>query len=179
MNRGLPALLLLLAGCPHRPPPAPEGSLVIAPKPAPAAPEGTPVAPGTWTDASGLSLQIPEGWSGQTGPPGSSLLLTLKHADTGVQVELWSFASSGEVGPRPRPGCEWMFNDAANHRLVPALTPAVTATCLSDDPLAPVVQGWYGRVHGREVQVEVIYPAGRVIEGRAVVEPLLESLKGG
>jgi hypothetical protein len=135
------------------------------------------LAPGPWEDPAGiLSLVIPQGWTGTSGPPAGSLVLTLDHAASGVEVQVWEFAASGQVGPRPRPGCEWMFTDEGRHRLVPALTPAITATCLGEDPQGQIVQGWYGRVRGREVHVEVLYPAGRIVEGRAVVEPLLEGI---
>ena len=60
--------------------------------------------------------------------------------------------------------------------MVPLLEPAVSSTCVSDDPLGPVVQGWYGLLGDRELHVEVIYPAGRVLQGRQVAEPLLRGL---
>jgi len=137
---------------------------------------GEPVDPGPWQEPRGLRMVVPEGWSGRTGPTGSSLLLSIAHTASGVQLELWAFEISGDIGPRPRPNCEWMFVDPASHRAVPALTPAVTATCVSEDLLAPVVQGWYGRILGREIHLEVVYPPGRVVEGRQVVEPVLASL---
>jgi len=169
-------LLPLLLGCPHKAAPDDSPPLVIV-VPVSPPPVGQSIGPGEWTDPAGmLGLVIPEGWTGIEGPPAGSLVLTLDHPATGVQVQLWEFAGSGQLGPRPRPNCEWMFNDEGRHRLVPALMPAVTATCLSDEPRGPVVQGWYGRVRGREVHVEVVYPAGRVVEGRAVVEPVLGAL---
>lgn len=168
-------LLPLLLGCPHKPAPSEGPPLVIVVPVAP--PVGEEVLAGSWTDPAGvLGLDIPPGWTGRSGPPAGSLVLTLDHEATGVQIQLWEFAGSGQVGPRPRPGCEWMFSDDGRHRVVPALMPSITATCLADEATAPVVQGWYGRVRGREVHVEVIYPAGRIIEGRAVAEPVLTGL---
>jgi len=171
-----PLLVLTLLGCPPKRAQGDDPPLVIVVPVAPADPVGEVIGPGPWTDPAGLlGLVIPEEWAGLAGPPAGSLVLTLSHP-SGVQVQLWEFAGSGQIGPRPRPGCEWMFSDEGRHRVVPALAPAITGTCLSDDPHGPVVQGWYGRVRGREVHVEVVYPAGRVIEGRAVVEPVLSAL---
>lgn len=172
--------LLMLVGCPGQKPPVSTGEppLVLENGASQdnAGEPGEPVGPGPWQEPGGLRMIVPEGWSGRTGPAGSSLLLSITHAATGVQLELWAFEFSGDIGPRPRPHCEWMFVDAASHRAVPALTPAVTATCVSEDPLAPVVQGWYGRVRDREIHLEVVYPPGRVVEGRQLVEPVLASL---
>lgn len=169
-------LLLVLCGCPRKEPPPPGPPLTL-PRDTDEAPDpGGAIGPGEWSEPRGLHMEIPDGWAGRNGPPGSSLLLSIRHDVSGVQVELWAFAWSGELAPRPRPGCEWTFVDSASHRAVPALTPAVTATCMPEDPLDPVVQGWFGRIRDREVHVEVLYPLGRAVEGRQLVEPLLASL---
>lgn len=175
--RPLVLAMLLVAGCPRSGPPEPaEEPLVLDEQDTDAEAGGAPVEPGPWQGSGGLRLTVPDGWSGRTGPEGSSLLLTVIHDETGVQLEVWAFELSGPVEPRPRPACDWMFTDRASHRLVPALTPAITATCVSDELDSPVVQGWYGRVRDREVHVEVVYPPGRVVEGRMVVEPLLAGI---
>ncbi len=171
-----PALFLVLLGCPRKP--------VVVVEPPLALPEGVEEeqsrwadGPGAWREPGGLSLELPEGWAWREGPPAGALLLSARHASTGVEVQVWGFAWSGTAGPRARAGCEWMFSDTASHRRVPLLAPAVTATCLPDVPSQPTIQGWYGRHRAREIQVEVLYPAGRVVEGRLVVEALLLGLR--
>ena len=59
---------------------------------------------------------------------------------------------------------------------MPALVPAMSGSCVAEEIGAPVVQGWFGIVGDREVHVEVVYPHGRVLEGRQAVEPLLKAL---
>lgn len=134
------------------------------------------IDPGLWHEPGGLRLFVPEGWSGVAGPSSGSLLASFTHETTGATVEIWAFARSGPPRARPRPGCTWAFEDDASHRVVPILFPAATGTCLSDDPFGPLVQGWYGLVGDREIHVEVVYPHGRVVESREVVEPLLADL---
>lgn len=163
----------LLVGCPREAPgDLPEPAAIVVPPPS----LGEPIDYAVWMDPSGLQVTIPDGWTGRTGPPGSSLLATFTHTATQIVVELWSYEASGDLEPRPRPACTWDFTDTANHRLIPVLAPARTGTCFPEDPEAAVVQGWYGHVADREVHVEVAWPPGTMIEGRAALEPFLRGI---
>src|SRR5690606_34381475 len=84
---GAPGLILflLLAGCPRSTPPLPVPVEVPAPVDL-----GAPIDYGVWMEAGGLMVTIPQGWSGRTGPTGSSLLAGFTHADSGIRVELWA-----------------------------------------------------------------------------------------
>ena len=150
---------------------------VGAPQAIQAAP-AAPIGPGH-VSAGGLEVDVPEGWSGEPGPPGSGLVLWVVSEKVGTRVELWVFArGSGPPNPRPRPGCVRVFLDeVGTHRAVPGLGSSRAASCVSEDPTGPVVQGWYVASGSREAHVEVVHPAGRAVEGRAEVEPLLQSVR--
>ncbi len=142
------------------------------------APPSATIGPGP-ARFSGLEVDIPEGWTGEVGPPGSGLALSLVSASLGTTVELWVFArGSGLPGPRPRPGCVSVFLDeVGTHRAVPGLGPARAASCIEEDAGGAVVQGWYAAQGDREAHVEVVHPAGRAVAGRAAIEPILQSIR--
>lgn len=171
----IPLLLALLGGCPR--PTGPGPSLVLVePDPPEVVIEREEVHEGdTWSSPDGtLHLRVPTGWSGWSVPAGSSLILALDHGPTGARLEVWSFNREGATpAPRPRPECEISFLDRGFHRAVPALASTSVATCEPDDPLQTSVYGWYGWVGDREVHMELLCPAGRVVEARAAAEPLL------
>jgi hypothetical protein len=138
---------------------------------------GEPIGPGRWQGPRGLSLVVSEGWMGETGPPGSSLLLSLRHRSTQIGFELWDFGHRDTITPRERADCTWVFQDESLYRTVPALVLTKSATCVAEEPGGPLVQAWFA-VHGeRELHIEVLYPRGQWINGRRVVEPLLLALQ--
>lgn len=170
-------LLALWLACAKHPAREPAAEPVADAEAEPAPPPVLPVTgPTTWSGG-GVTLPVPDGWRGSTGPAGTPLLLQLTDTRTGVRFEVWAYPRRGSVGPRPREGCDIVFRDAGRYRAVPALPAAVTATCLPDAPDGPTVQGWYALVGEREIHLEVLYPSGRLISGRDAVEPLLLGLR--
>ena len=158
-------------GCPK--PAAPE---VVAPLP-PVEPteeaRASVVGPRYWTEPGGLCLEIPEGWSGTTGPPPDVLDLTQADTGFGLQIRTWD---PGTELP-PRQGFTVAFEDPGGFRTVPLLAPgASTRTWQSDAPTGPTIQAWYGEVNGRSVEVAATFPLGRLTEGREVVDPLLRGV---
>ncbi|MFT6144552.1 MAG: hypothetical protein ACJAZO_003495 [Myxococcota bacterium] len=167
--------LLLSVGCaPRTAQPPPTGASFTLPQTAVVTtPTGQPVAAGPWSNGT-VSVTLPDGWSGVTGPPGASLLLRVTEPVSLSQVELWSFAPSGRPAARPRPGCEPILDDRGRYRAVPALDPAASHSCVEAD--GTLVQGWYSIRGGQEVHIEAIYPPGEGFRGRLQVEPFLSSL---
>lgn len=165
-------LVALVLGCAMRG--APPAS-VDAPAELP--PSAT-IGPGP-ARVGGLEVEVPPGWTGEVGPPGSGLVLSLVSASLGTTVELWVFArGSGPPAPRPRPGCVRVFLDeVGTHRAIPGLGPSRAASCIEEDAGGAVVQGWYAAVGDREAHVEVVHPAGRAVAGRAAIEPILQSVR--
>ena len=168
-------LLVLAAGCAGRPAPAPPPQTFAWTSPSAAVVTvevGTPVS-GAWS-AHGLSAFVPSGWTGETGPPGSALLLRVTEPTTESVVELWRYPLSGRPSIRPRPGCEPLFDDPGRFRAVPLLGASASHSCVLEDQT--LVQGWYGVANGEEVHVEVLLPPGEGFRGRERVEPFLRGL---
>jgi hypothetical protein len=70
-----------------------------------------------------------------------------------------------------------VFEDDGQYRTVPLLAPyAATKTWQSDDPLGPILQAWYGSIDHLAIEIAVSLPRGRATEGRAAVDPLLQSI---
>ena len=139
----------------------------------PEGPVRRPVAGGTyWAEPGGLCLEVPEAWSGTSGPAPD--LLELVHP-SGVQFDVRSWPSEAEVPPME---ATWrmVFSDPDGYRTVPILTPASTATWQHAEQPGPTRQTWAGSVGDRFVRVEATYPFGTNVLGRDLVEPLLESL---
>jgi len=136
-------------------------------------PSGEPVEPGVWS-GDGLSLTLPDGWSAETGPPESTLVLRAEEPVTGTTVELWRFPVSGRPTARPRPDCDTLLDDPGLYRAVPLLGPSASHSCTLED--GAFVQGWYGIAAGAEVHVEALYPPGRATEGRRLIDPFLRSI---
>jgi hypothetical protein len=145
-------------------PPAPEAE---------AEARASVVGPRYWTEPGGLCLEIPEGWSGTTGPPPEVLALTQSGTGFGLEIRTWA---AGDALP-PREGFRISFEDPGGFRTVPLLAPgAATRTWESDDPTGPTIQAWYGELNGRSVEVAASFPLGRITEGREVVDPLLRGV---
>lgn len=139
---------------------------------------GKLVEPGRWRDPeTGLGIEVPDGWTGRTGPTGATLRLTLEQERSGVQLEVWAFERSGPPTPRPRPGCQRVYRDpAGRHGGVPVLGPVTVATCLPEDPSGLLVQGWYGAVGRHEVHLEAGFPPGTAYSARADLEAVVRTL---
>lgn len=167
--------LMVGLGCaPRTAPETPSGPSLTLPQAAiVTTPTGEPVESGPWTNGR-ISVTLPEGWTGVTGPPGASLLLRVTEPESLSQVELWAFAPTGRPAALPRPGCEPILDDTGSYRAVPALDPAASHSCVEED--GTLVQGWYGIEGGQEVHIEAIYPPGEGFRGRLLVEPVLRSL---
>ncbi|MEQ1566597.1 MAG: hypothetical protein ABMA64_13225, partial [Myxococcota bacterium] len=107
------------------------------------------------------------------GPP--PLVLSLRHLDTGVGLELVVVAA-GEPLPE-RPGFDLWFEDAGGYRSVPVLgATAGTRSWLSTDPGGPTAQSWYGPVGERTLELVAIYRRDRSTEGEKLVTPLLHAI---
>ncbi len=132
-------------------------------------------SPGTWSGA-GLVVDVPAGWIGREGR-GSGLVLSLGRSD-GVALEVWSFDPAENVPfPRPREGCEPLFTDKSTYRSLPGLPVSATSSCVPDAAAGVVVDGWYAEVNGRQLQIDLLLPSDRVIEGRDAVAPILASIR--
>lgn len=159
-------------GCPKPP------ALVAPPAPAPvAAPatDRTPIlGPKYWSEPGGLCLEVPEGFSGTTGPP--PLLLDLVQIDTGFGFQIRVGAAEAELPPRP--GFSVLFDSpGGSYRSVPILAPgAISRSWIAEGPDGTVVRTWSNRLGERMVEVAAVYPQGRVTEGTDALEPVLESV---
>ena len=139
---------------------------------------GRAILPGEWSLSSGLAMHIPQGWEAWEGLPGDIRLLQLEHPSSGLSVNIYRIINlkDGEA-PIRRPDCEWIFKDAGQHVLIPALRPARASTCIGIEGNPMVVQVWIGEKADADFAVEAIYPQGRVVGGRQIVEPLVSGLR--
>ena len=181
-------LALALVACPKTVPTTPVDSsfvLQMEESIAQVGELGEPVGPGRWQGPRGLVLSIGDEWRGETGPPGSSLLLSLHHSRTGIIFEVWDFPHQGVIVPRERVDCRWSFQDQSLYRTIPALPLTKSATCVAEEPGGMLVQAWFAVLgptplqpqQYRELHVEVRYPRGQWVSGRHVVEPMLAALQ--
>jgi hypothetical protein len=139
---------------------------------------GRAVLAGDWDHHSGLVLRVPEGWEAWEGLPGDIRLLQLRHLESAVEVSLYRIINLAPEEPPVRRGnCEWIFQDAGRHSLVPAFRPAKTSTCIGLDVDPMVVQVWVGSKLDADFAIEVVYPQGRVVAGSQWAEPILKSLR--
>ncbi len=173
-------LLLVLGGCPR---PLPPAALVDdASDDASGAgqvPAGS-VQGGIWTDERyPWTLRVPPTWTAQPGVDGGGPRLVLVHAGTGVRVEV-SVVPNGAVGPRPRPGCEWTFEDHAGYRAL-VITPLVAATCTPEDARNPRVLGYFLVEGGEAYDLEAVIPPGQLLAGKDAADALWAGfrVKGG
>lgn len=160
-----------LIGCPRPPAPLP----VAEPVAGPASPSARAAVDGPrfWTEDGGLCLQVPDGWSGTSGP--APLVLELVQRGTGFRFEVRAL-DDAVPPPSQRAGFVLQFEDDGSYRTVPVLARAASRAWTSVDPGGPMAFAWYGPLDGRTVEVTVILPAGRATEGLAAVEPLLTGL---
>jgi hypothetical protein len=165
-------ILWLAAACPK------PVEVLVEPSPVPAlAPpsDRTPIlGPRYWSEPGGLCLEVPEGFSGTTGPP--PLVLDLAQLGTGFSIQI---RVSPAAEPLPdRAGFTVLFDSpGGSYRSVPILAPgAVSRTWLADDPAGPIIRTWSNRLGDRNVEVAAIYPRDRVSAGEQLLEPLLDSM---
>ncbi|MEQ1504376.1 MAG: hypothetical protein ABMB14_19200 [Myxococcota bacterium] len=160
----------LLAGCPH--PPAPVPVEPTAPE-VPVAERSPITGPAYWSEPGGLCLEVPAGWTGSTGASPDLLTLVQDRTGFGFEIRGWPVA---EPTP-PRPGWTVSWEDTGAWRTVPILATATgTRTWQSDEGDGRAIQSWYGPLGDRTVEIAAVYPPGRTIEGRDVIEPLLHAL---
>ena len=162
-----------LLGCPHPPPPPIPVEVSRTPLPEPTEVPRRPVDPGSyWTEAGGLCLEVPDGWSGTAGAPPA--LLRLVHNQTEVRFEVFVWSS-----PSRAPTCR--RGGGCGSRTMTATAPYRSLACKhshvgSGNPARPDPSTWSGSVGGRQVEVAATYPFGASVRGRDLVEPLLEAL---
>lgn len=170
-------MLLWLLACRHK---GPEEPILIVPPPAPKpaeaphAPSGT-VAGGEYADGEySFRLDVPEGWKVDVGTTGDAYRVGIEEPTTHARLEVRVWLD-GEVGPRPRPDCDWNFEVEGHFRVVRVADPVVVATCTPKDPDDPRILGYYfergGRVYGLEERI----PAGAL----APAKPTLDDAVGG
>ena len=166
--------LWLLVGCPKPTTPT-EVSQPSLPRLTTRSPL-TPVAPGSQWSGGAVSLRVPSGWAGFARDDAQHTL-RLIHRDTGAEILVSTWPAG--TGPRRREACSWMYQDTSLWRTVRSMSPGTVATCVSQDPLTPVVRAWFAPadVGRREVQVEVSYPPGRMFEADRAVAPVLDGLR--
>ncbi len=164
-------LALVFAACPKLHAPAAlvdEGS--DAASTAGQVPTGS-VQAGIWADQSyPWTLRVPPAWTAQPGLEGGGPRLVLVHRGTGVRVEV-SVVPGAAVGPRPRPGCEWQFEDLAGYRAL-VLTPLVAATCTPEDARNPRVLGYFLVEDGDAYDLEAVIPPGQLLAGKTAADAL-------
>ncbi len=168
--------LVLAMGCPRQSPPPPPPFDLPAPAPDGVQPieRRNPVRGGEyWTEPGGLCLEVPDAWSGTSGP--EPRLLDLVNEPTGVRFEVYAWAE-GSPDPAEGPGWVLAFEDDEGYRTVPILSPASTATWHTEQDDGPTRQTWSGSLGERSVRVAATYPFGSSVVGRDAVEPLLRAL---
>jgi hypothetical protein len=161
----------LVVGCPR---PQPVKAPRAPPRPVAAAPIRVPVTgPTYWSEAGGLCLEVPQGYRGTTGPPPD--LLELSKGDTGFELEIHVFPPGDP--PAERPGFELLFEDRGGYRTIPILGEgSASRSWISVDPDGPMAQSWFGPLGDRTVEVVLVYPHGRAIEGEDALAPIVASL---
>ena len=141
---------------------------------------GRVLPPGLWKEPDGLiGLVVPEGWDAWEGLPQDTRRIFLSHQETGIQVSVFADIAENqeEIRPRERDDCEIVFTDLGTHRLIPALYPARIATCVGHGRSALIVQKWLGFIEERQIEIEVVFPSGAAVGGRALVESLIAGLR--
>ena len=128
------------------------------------------VGPVHWWDASGLCLDVPEGWLG-VGQDGRQALLDLEHPESGVQFSLTSGGA-----PVDRPGFSRVFSDSSQYRELPDLQITTVESWVSEEPGGASIQVWSGSVGDRLVSLEMRYPFGQVIEGADLTEQIFRAI---
>lgn len=169
-------MIVALLGCP-RPPATFEDPAVPLERPVIVEVEPLPVGigPGPWHGEL-VSIDVPAGWSGRAGH-GAGLVVALQRPD-GIALEIWAFRpEDGVEFPRAREGCELLFADRSAYRLVPGLAVTAASSCVPDEPVGVVVDGWYAEIDGRQVHIDALLPSDRVFEGREAVRPILASIR--
>lgn len=137
-----------------------------------AAPSGA-FANGTWADARyPWSLHVPPGWEVLPGAEGANPRLTLVHTESRARVEV-SVAPDGSLGPRPRRGCTWSFEDVGGYRAMAVPGPIKVATCSPEDARDARVLGYFILDQGVAYDIEAVLPPGRLLQGKDVTDTLV------
>ena len=128
------------------------------------------IGPVHWWHASGLCLDVPEGWIG-VGQDGEQRLLHLKHPESGVQ-----FSVISGVAAVDRLGFSRVFIDSSQYRDLPALQITSVESWVSEAPAGESLQVWSGSVGDRLVSLEMRYPFGQVIVGANLTEQIFRAI---
>lgn len=165
------ALAVVLAGgCRKKAAEGPGESIDLGRESDPDANRPEVVGPVRWWDATGLCLEVPEGWSG-FGKGAKGRLLSLEQSGTGVRFEVLL----GD-GVRDRADLIPVRKDAGSYRDIPALGPAGVESWTSDVPGGPTLHVWLAEVRGTPVRFEARYPFGHTFTGFTAVEGLLRAV---
>jgi hypothetical protein len=139
--------------------------------------EGVPLLEGPTryreAGAGGVGIDVPEGWSAFRA---KGAFVRLVHMTSGVTVTVWIFDEP--TAPSAWLGCSRESTDqVGRYRIVPALFPATSRSCLPDVAMDPLRKGWYGSIGERTVHVEALLPVGTFITADALLGSVLGSLK--
>ena len=121
----------------------------------------------------GICLVVPPAWTGRVDAAGA--LGTLHHDASGVSVSVRTFEASTPPAAS-REGYTLTFEDESAYRKIPVFEDGGTRTWTSNAPGGPTLKAWFGTVGGRCIQLEVLLPFGKAIEGTRAVEDLLTAI---
>lgn len=162
-----------LAGCrPRATPLALVREAEVSGSATPAAPSGT-FANGTWSDARyPWSIHVPPGWEVLPGTERTNPRLTMVHTESRARVEV-SVVPDGRLGPRPRRGCTWAFEDLGGYRALAIVGPVKVGTCSPEDARDARVLGYFLVEEGIAYDIEAVLPPGRLLEGKEVTDTMV------
>lgn len=157
-----------------------EAQFVATPPPRPVVAEVSPldlpvVRAGPWSKW-GLSVDVPEGWTGREGDA-DGLMLALQRPD-GLAIEVWSFDRAGGVPfPRPREGCDPLFEDQSAWRRVPGAPIDAVSTCMPDGPSGMAVFAWHAQRGDQELHIDALVPVERLFAAREDAFAVVETIR--
>ncbi len=161
--------MLLLAAC-TRPAPPP---LDLPPLPPPPPPPSGELRDGVYSDFEfPFTLSAPASWIVTLGQRGGALRVRLEDPESELGFEVWTWRD-GALGPRPREGCDWAFQDRGHYTLPAAVGATVVATCRPAREDGPRILGWYLANDAVIYALEASLPDGELGESLGVVDSLV------
>lgn len=141
-----------------------------------AAPSGA-VLNGVWQDSEfPWTLRLPPDWEVVPGSHGGNPRVTLIHRESRARIEVSAWPD-GELGPRPRRGCSWSFEDVGGYRALAIAGPIKVATCSPDDARDARILGYFLLEPGTAYDIEAVLPPGRLIDGKDATDAVLGGLR--
>ncbi len=128
---------------------------------------------GIWQDSEfPWTLRLPPDWEVLPGRSGANPRVTLIHRESRARIEVSAWAN-GDLGPRPRTGCSWSFEDVGGYRALAIAGPVKVATCSPDDARDARILGYFLVEAGTAYDIEAVLPPGRLIDGKDTTDAIL------